>query len=124
MNYLVFLVTLNNSTKLNEEQSLDLMSQSIGLPMPNSRVSLMQDGLTSSALEREVMHGIELCSAPVLAGIELVELEGVTNLKSDQIISDLVRLKKCGAAGIAISWDLLHIPLERLDLVRQIYLGN
>jgi hypothetical protein len=92
--------------------------------MPSNRISLMQDGLSPMALEREVMHGIELCSAPVLAGIELVELEGVTNLKPDQIRSDLVRLKKCRAAGMAISWDLLHIPLERLDLVRQIYLGD
>jgi hypothetical protein len=68
------------------------------------------------------MRGAEACSVPVLAGMELVDLKGVTNLNPDQIRSTLNGLKRSGSAGLAISWDLLHIPLERLSLVRQVYL--
>jgi len=118
-----FLSYLNSSTKLNEKQTLDLISQSIGLPLPNDRVSLIQDGLSSLALEREVKHGIELCSSPLLAGIELVELEGVTQLSPYQIKVDLTAVKQAKPAGLAISWDLLNISLERLDQVRQVYLS-
>jgi hypothetical protein len=115
---------LSTETHLGEGQALDLLAESIGLPLPNNNRSLEKDGLSTIALESEVRRGVETSSVPVLAGIEMVELEGVTNLKLDQIRSDLIGLKKTGVAGLAISWDLLHIPLERLDLVRQIYLGN
>ena len=70
------------------------------------------------------MRGAEACSVPVLAGMELVDLKGVTNLNPDQIRSDLSGLKRSGSSGLAISWDLLHIPLERLSLVRQVYRGD
>jgi hypothetical protein len=119
-----FLSYINNSTKLNEKQSLDFISQSIDLRLPNDRASLIHDGLSSLTLEREVKHGIELCSAPLLAGIELVELEGVTQLSPYQIKVDLTAVKQAKPAGLAISWDLLNIPLDRLDLVRQVYLSN
>ena len=119
-----FLSYLNNSTKLNEKQSLDLISQSIDLRLPNNRASLIHDGLSSLALECEVRHGIELCSAPLLAGIELVELEGVTQLSPYQIKADLTAVKQAKPAGLAISWDLLKIPLDRLVQVRQVYLSN
>lgn len=119
-----FLRYLNDSTKLNEEQSLDLISQSIGLPLPTNRVSLMYDGLSSLALEREVKHGIELCSAPLLAGVELVELEEVTKLSPYQIKADLAAVKQTKPAGLAISWDLIHIPQDRLGMVRQVYLDG
>jgi hypothetical protein len=75
-------------------------------------------------LEKEVRVGVEACSVPTLAGMELVELEGVTSLKPEQIRSDLIAVKKSGAAGLALSWDLLHISLERLDQVRQVYLED
>jgi hypothetical protein len=115
---------LSNITQLGEEQALAWIGESIGLPLPISLRSLEKDGLSTVALEEEVKRGAGACLAPVLAGIELVELEGVTNLNPHQIRSDLIGLKQSRAAGLAISWDLLHIPLERLGLVKQIYLGD
>jgi hypothetical protein len=117
-----FLGYLTRSTNLSQEQSLSLLSQYMELPLPNNRASLLQDGLSSLALEREVERGIESCSAPLLAGLELVELEGVTHLVPSQIRDDLYAVKRAKPAGLAISWDLLHIPIDRIELVRRFYL--
>jgi hypothetical protein len=115
---------LFTTTHLREEQALDWMGESIGLTLPISRMSLEKDGLSTFALEDEVRRGVEASSVPVLAGMELIDLKGVTNLNPGQIRSDLTGLKRSRAAGLALSWDLLHIPFERLDLVRQVYLEN
>lgn len=117
-----FLDYLTKSTNLSQEQSLSLLSQYMELPLPNNRVSLLHDGLSPLALEREVERGLESCSAPLLAGVELVELEGVTHLVTNQIKLDLFALKHAKPAGLAISWDLLYIPIDRLDMVRRFYI--
>jgi hypothetical protein len=117
-----FLDYLTKSTNLSQEQSLSFLSQYMELPLPNNRVSLLHDGLSPLALEREVERGLESCSAPLLAGVELVELEGVTHLVPNQIKLDLFALKRAKPAGLAISWDLLHIPIDRLDMVRRFYI--
>jgi hypothetical protein len=91
------------------------------LPLPLSRGALEQDGLSPSALESEVRRGVEACTVPVLAGLELVDVQGVTHLTPHQIEADLAGVKRAGVAGLAISWDLWHIPLDRLDLVRRAY---
>jgi hypothetical protein len=113
---------LTSTTDLTEGEALDLIGHTMEVSLPSSLRALEKDGLSSLALEKEIRVGVEACSVPTLAGIELVELEGVTNLKPDQIRSDLIAVMKSGAAGLALSWDVLHISLERLDLVRQIYL--
>jgi hypothetical protein len=115
---------LTTTTNLRERQAILFLSQSIGLTLPANRLSLEENGLATDALETEVKRGVKVCSCPVLAGIELVELEGVTRLKPDQIRADLIGVKRAGPAGLTISWDLLHIPLDRLDLVRLAYFGN
>jgi hypothetical protein len=112
---------LSTTTHLGEEQALTWVGESIGLPLPISCMSLEKDGLSTFALEEEVNCGVEASSIPVLAGMELVDLVGVTRLKPDQIRADLTAIKHVGPAGLAISWDLLHIPLEKLSLVRQVY---
>jgi len=112
---------LTSTTHLSGEQALQLIAQTIGLPLPASRRSLEEDGISTLALEMEVGYGIEACSVPALAGMELVKLEGVTRLIPDQIRADLTGIIRAGSAGLAISWDLLHIPLDWLDLVRQDY---
>jgi hypothetical protein len=99
------------------------MSQCLGMPLPNNRISLLQDGLSSLALKLEVRRGVESCTVPLTAGVELVELEGVTHLNRKQIMADLNGIQQAKPAGLAISWDLLHIPLDRLGIVRQVYFG-
>jgi hypothetical protein len=115
---------LSTTTHLSEELALEWMGHAVGLPLPTSLRSLEEDGLSPLALEKEAKSGVEACSVPALAGMELVELEGVTRLIPDQIRADLTAFKRAGSAGLAVSWDLLHIPLDRLVLIRQVYLGE
>jgi hypothetical protein len=115
---------LIRTTHLKPPEAMRWMSNCFGLPLPAARDTLEEDGFSPSALEREVRRGVEACTVPVLAGVELMQLEGVTHFRQDRFIADLESLKRAGAAGLAISWDLLHIPLERLDLVRRFYYGN
>ncbi len=112
------------STQLSDEQVFELLGEITRLQLPGNLGSLSIDGLSSFALEKEVRRGIEACSVPVLAGIELVRLDGVTHQNPATIQADLMGIKRANPAGLALSWDLLHIPLEWLDLVRQVYLIN
>ncbi len=113
---------LTSRTRMPVVQVLKIIGNATRLPIPDNLSSLESTGLSSIALGKEVKHGVASVSVPLLAGIEFVDLEGVTALNSDQIRSDLEAVRRSGAAGLAISWDLAHIPLERLDLVRQVYL--
>jgi hypothetical protein len=115
---------LTSSTHLSETQALNLMSQLTGLQLPTSSESLVKDGLSTPSLEHEVKRGVGACTVPVLAGLELVKMDGVSYQSPEHICTDLVGMKRANPSGLALSWDLLHIPLEWLDLVRQIYLGS
>ena len=92
------------------------------MPLPESLSLLESEGISSIALGSEVERGVASISRPLLAGIELVDQDGVTELNGAQIRSNLEVLRQSRPAGLAISWDLAHIPLDRLDLVRQFYL--
>ncbi len=108
------------NTQPSEAQVLDLLREASQLPIPVSIYELEQDGLSPSALQSEVKRGVVASSAPALAGIELVDLPGVTRLATRQILADLTAIQHAQPAGLAISWDLWHIPLDRLDLIRQV----
>ncbi len=117
-NYLV------SATRLEQAGAIKLMETATGISLPPTRVRLEQDGINPSALAQELERGMEQCSRPVLAGVELVDLEGVTRLNAAQIESDLRAIQRVGVAGLSLSWDLRRIPLERLSLVKQIYLRD
>jgi hypothetical protein len=55
-----------------------------------------------------------------LAGLELVEIPGVSELKIGQIRQDWQAVLQAGVEGVVLSWDLWHMPLERLNVVREI----
>lgn len=115
---------LNSSTHLSEAQALELLSQFTDLQLPASFKSLRETGLAVSALVQELRRGIVACTAPILAGLELVRLEGVTYHNPEQIQADLLGVKRATPEGLSLSWDLLHMPMEWLDLVRGVYWGN
>jgi len=71
-------------------------------------------------LAEDVRRGRAAGVHTLLAGIELVELEGVITLTEAQIRTDLRAMLDAGVDGLALSWDLRHIPLERLSLVREL----
>lgn len=55
----------------------------------------------------------------LLGGIELVELEGIASTGPAQVAADLRVVRSAGADGLALSWELWHIPAERLEWVRR-----
>jgi hypothetical protein len=101
-----------------EPEALSWLSRATCLPMPPSRVALREGGLAPEALAAEVGRARASGVRTLLAGIELVEIEGVTNLNTAQIKADLRAFRDAGADGLALSWDLWHISRERLELVR------
>ncbi len=112
---------LVSTTSLEQADALSVLEAATGVPLPPTREGLVRDGISSPALAHEVERGMELCRLPVLAGLELVDLAGVTHLNPAQLESDLRAIQQVSPAGLSLSWDLRHIPLERLSLVRQVY---
>jgi hypothetical protein len=115
---------LTRSTHLDETQALELVSQSTRMLLPAGCHEFKVNGLSPLDLEKEVLRGIESVSQPVLTGVELVDLPGVTRLSPSQIRADLAAIQRARPSGLALSWDLLHIPLERLELVRPYFYGG
>ncbi len=105
-----------------EQEALDLLASAAGLPLPPSLAELRQRGLPPQALAAEVRRARGVGVRRLFAGSELVEIPGVAQLEDGQIRADLAALREAGADGLVLSWDLWHIPLERLDLVREAWL--
>ncbi len=101
---------------------LAALSRGTRLPLPGTREALRQGGLAPEALAAEVRRARSDGGRSLRAGIELVDVEGVTRLGRTQIEADLRAFRAAGAEGLVLSWDLWHIPLERLDLVRAVWL--
>ena len=96
---------------LDETEAVKVVSEA-------SRLSFSKDELASDAIAHEIQHGRNAGITNLLAGIALVEVEGIHVPTLDQIQSDLAACK--GAEGLAISWDLWHIRPESLKLVREL----
>ena len=77
----------------------------------------LSEGLPPQALAAEVERGRTAGVGTLLAGIELVEIEGVTHLSPPQIRADLAALHGAGVDGLVLSWDLRYMPVEYLELV-------
>jgi len=112
---------LTHTTHLTRVKVLDTIGRELKLPMPPDPNTLETQGLSPEALGVEIKRGLERISSPVLAGIELVDLPGITNLNPTQIREDLAAIKLAHPAGLALSWDLLHISQDNLKLVREMY---
>ena len=97
-----------------EVEALELLSLATRLPLPRR-------GLAPEPLAAETRRGRAAGVHPLFAGIELVEIEGLAQLNQEQIEADLHAFRDAGADGLVLSWDLWHIPLERLDLVRAVW---
>jgi hypothetical protein len=109
---------------VSESDVLGWLAAATGLSLPRNRDSLRRDGLAPQALAAEVRRGRAAGVGTLLAGIELVEVEGVTSLNHRQIAADLGAFRAAGADGLVLSWDVWHISLERLELVRKVYLDG
>jgi hypothetical protein len=104
-----------------EADVLAWLSLATRLPLPRTRTALRERGLAPEALALETGRARAAGVSPLLAGIELVEIEGLAQLNPRQIVADLRAFREAGADGLVLSWDLWHIPLERLGLVRTVW---
>ena len=100
-------------------EALSFISAASGLPLTDDREGLIERGLSSEALALEAQRARQLGVITILAGMELVDLEGIARLNDQQIRRDYLAFEQAGVDGLVLSWDLWHIPLERLQLVCQ-----
>ncbi len=103
-----------------EAQALAWLSTVTQLPLPATRAALREQGLPSEALITEVSRARGAGVHPLWMGIELVEIPGVSHLESTRLERDLATLRTAHVDGLVLSWDLWHIPLERLEQVRKV----
>jgi len=107
---------------IDEGRALNWLAQAAHLPLPTDMIALREFGLSPEALGVEIRRARAARIQTLLAGVELVDLEGVTHLNSDQIEGDLRAIREAGPDGLVLSWDLWWIPLERLEIVRRSWL--
>lgn len=112
---------LSANTAQDPSEVMHTLGEAVGFDLPATPEKLNKEGISSSTLSAELRRGVMATSSPLLAGLELVEIPGVVELHNAQILADLQAVRRSGVAGIALSWDLWHIPLERLAHVRQVF---
>jgi hypothetical protein len=112
---------LSTNNDLEPSQILRWISDTITIPLPSTRRALEDFGISSEALELELRRSLQANTSTILAGFELMEIEGIAELNDSQILSDLDAVRRAGVSGLSISWDLWDIPLERLSLVSRIF---
>ncbi len=113
---------LIESQRVGEQQALGWLSRASGLSLPGNRAKLRARGLAPADLAVEVQRGRAAGIRNLLAGIELVEVEGIAQLDQEQIEADLRAFRAAGADGLVLSWDLWHMPRERLGLVGAVWI--
>jgi hypothetical protein len=114
---------LRDHAGLAEGEALAFLERRLGFEMPASFLSLQERGLSSPALVTEIERAKRQGVRRLLAGLELVEISGACTLQADQIQQDWQAVLRAGPEGLVLSWDLWHIPLERLELVSKILPG-
>ena len=73
-------------------------------------------------IESEMAASMKLMEGtPVYFGLECVSFPGVIDVKPDQAAALLAAALKNGADGTVLSWDLMHMPLENLIAMRNVY---
>ena len=103
---------------LEERTILNGMAQAVGFDLPPNRSMLRKSGLDSAALATEIHRGRSMGVDNLWGGIALVELTDVNEMTAEQARSDAAAFRRGEADGLVISWDLWHIPLERLDWLK------
>ena len=100
-----------------DTQNLNFLSQTMDFPIPTDQEVLMEKGLDSIVLTREITKAKRSTSNPTLVGIELVELPGVTWIEKNQLKKDMEAILDSMADGVVISWDLWNIQEENLHTI-------
>jgi hypothetical protein len=102
-----------------ESESMKIISAGSGLPLPTSINALRENGLSIHALQIETASSLNICDKPILAGISLVEHEGINRVASNQLLEEIRVIRDSGVDGLVLSWDLWRISDQRLGEVAQ-----
>jgi hypothetical protein len=105
---------LSTRFSINEVEAVKIISDATGL-------SFSAKGLDSESIAHEIQRGRAVGISNLLAGIALVEVEGVHTPTLEQIRADLAACQKAGAAGLVLSWDLWHIPFKYISAISESY---
>jgi len=112
---------LMGSGDVSELAAMVCIAAGTGWPLPTFREEVRHGGLSSSILTEELRRGRLSDARQLLAGIELVEIPGMSELSADQIRTDSEAVLAGAPDGIVLSWDLLHMPADRLRLANSLY---
>jgi hypothetical protein len=112
---------LMGSGGVSEPAAMAAVAQGTGWPLPSLREDLRAGGLAPSILTEELRRGRSSHARQLLAGIELVEIPGMSELSPAQIRTDSEAVLAGAPDGIVLSWDLLHMPTDRLHLANSLY---
>lgn len=82
-----------------------------------SGLSLCAQGLHSQSIAQEIQRGRNAGVRNLLAGIALVEVEGIHRLTLEQAEADLAACRSTDVDGLMLSWDLWHIPHKYMSAV-------
>ena len=104
-----------------EPSAMAAVAQGTGWPLPSLREDLRHGGLAPSILTEELRRGRASHARQLLAGIELVEIPGVSELNRAQIRTDSEAVLAGSPDGIVLSWDLVHMPADHLRLANSLY---
>jgi hypothetical protein len=106
---------------VSEPSAMAAVAQGTGWPLPSLREDLRHGGLAPSILTEELRRGRASHARQLLAGIELVEIPGVSELNPVQIRADSEAVLAGAPDGIVLSWDLVHMPADHLRLANSLY---
>jgi hypothetical protein len=102
---------LRDSCNVNEMEAAQLVARASGL-------SFTGNGLNSESMTHEIQRGRNAGITNLLAGIALVEVEGIHQPKPEQVEADLAACCNAQADGLVLSWDLWHIHSQFLKSVQ------
>jgi hypothetical protein len=104
-----------------EASALELLAQATGWALPGSRERIRAGGLPAPILTEELRRGRSQGAAHLRAGIELLEMPGVSKLDRRQMRADAEAVLAAQPDGVMLSWDLWHMPAWALDLAASLY---
>ncbi len=116
---------LNINPALDESRLTREISRIIGVDLPTRINDILKNGISEHIIYSE-MQKIKEFNLPekvnIYVGIEAVQIPEVCNIDRSILKKYLESVVKADAKGIILSWDLLKIPDENLQLVGDILL--
>ena len=94
-----------------------LLSETFGYPVPVP-ARLRRHGLGPRALAVEIDRLRALAGPAAAVGLELVEIPGIAELDA-AALGRRIRFVRRAALPLVVSWDLRHVPPDRLALLRR-----